>query len=61
MEMDLIKFFAVLMKCECIHRRDSDVLIDKSVNGEYVYSIQIELSFMDKEIKKEGVYCWGSL
>ena len=41
--------------------RGSDVLIDKDVNGEYVYAIQIELGFMDKEIKKVGAYCWGRL
>lgn len=54
-----IFIFAMLMQADRIHRRDSDILIDRSIHGEKVYPIENELHYLGKEIEGKIVYLCG--
>lgn len=54
-----IFLFAVLLKCDCIHRRDSDVLLDRDKEGRCIYPIEIEKAYLGKKQKDKIAYIVG--
>lgn len=54
-----IFIIALLFAADCIHRRDSDVLIDTDIHGEKVYPIVNEMKYLSKIIDNKIVYIVG--
>lgn len=54
-----IFIFAMLLGADNIHRRDSDVLIDIDLNGNRVYPIDVEMTYLGKKVDNRIIYICG--